>query len=93
MLIGDGKLNYGLEQIAEAYYRIQVDPYVQITQDFQSIQNPGYNKDRGAGFCLFGAFTPKLLTQYRQAPFEKARNGELRAFFYADAISKCRMFF
>ncbi|MGC2425380.1 MAG: carbohydrate porin [Nitrospirota bacterium] len=50
MLIGDGKLNYGLEQITEAYYRIQAGPYLQFTPDFQFIQNPGYNKDRGPVF-------------------------------------------
>jgi carbohydrate-selective porin OprB len=47
MLVGDGKLNYGLEQILEMYYRIQLGRYVQITPDFQYIQNPGYNRDRG----------------------------------------------
>ncbi len=47
MLLGDGKLNYGLEQVMELYYRIQVGRYVQISPDFQFIQNPGYNKDRG----------------------------------------------
>ncbi|MGA2192712.1 MAG: carbohydrate porin [Nitrospirota bacterium] len=46
-LLGDGRLNYGLEQITEAYYRIQLGRYVQISPDFQFIQNPGYNKDRG----------------------------------------------
>ena len=47
MLLGDGKLNYGLEQAMEIYYRIPVGRYVQISPDFQFIQNPGYNKDRG----------------------------------------------
>lgn len=47
ILLGDGKLNYGPEQALEAYYRMQLGPYVQITPDFQFIQNPGYNKDRG----------------------------------------------
>ena len=47
MLIGDGKLNYGLEQVFEIYYRIQLGRYVQISPDFQYIWNPGYNRDRG----------------------------------------------
>lgn len=47
MLLGDGKLNYGLEQILEAYYRIQIGKYVQVSPDFQRITNPGYNRDRG----------------------------------------------
>ena len=28
-------------------YRIQAGRYVQISPDFQFIQNPGYNRDRG----------------------------------------------
>ena len=47
MLLGDGKLNYGLEQILEMYYRLQLGRYVQISPDFQYIQNPGFNRDRG----------------------------------------------
>ncbi len=47
ILLGDGKLNYGYEQVFEAYYRVQLGKYVQISPDFQFIQNPGYNKDRG----------------------------------------------
>jgi carbohydrate-selective porin OprB len=47
MLIGDGALNYGLEKIAEAYYRIQLGRFVQLSPDFQYIENPGYNRDRG----------------------------------------------
>jgi len=47
MLLGDGRLNYGLEQILETYYRIQIGKYVQISPDFQYIINPGYNRDRG----------------------------------------------
>ena len=47
MLLGDGKLNYALEQVLELYYHIQVCRYVQISPDFQFIQDPGYNKDRG----------------------------------------------
>ena len=46
-IIGDGRLNYGLEQILEAYYRVQIGKYVQVSPDFQFIQNPGYNRDRG----------------------------------------------
>ncbi len=47
MLLGDGNLNYGLEQVMELYYRIQVCRFVQISPDFQFIQDPGYNRDRG----------------------------------------------
>ncbi len=47
ILLGDGRLSYGLEKALEAYYRYQAGRYVQISPDFQLIQNPGYNKDRG----------------------------------------------
>jgi hypothetical protein len=47
MLIGDGNLNYGNEQIFEVYYRIQLGRFVQLTPDFQYIWNPGFNRDRG----------------------------------------------
>lgn len=46
-VLGDGRLNYGWEQILEVYYRIQISHYVQVTPDFQHIENPGYNRDRG----------------------------------------------
>ncbi|MBF0542293.1 MAG: carbohydrate porin [Nitrospirae bacterium] len=46
-LIGDGNLNYGLEQIIEIYYRVQLWKYMQISPDFQFIMNPGYNQSRG----------------------------------------------
>ncbi len=45
--LGDGALNYGLEQVYEAYYRIQVGKYLQLSPDYQYYQNPGYNRDRG----------------------------------------------
>jgi carbohydrate-selective porin OprB len=46
-LLGDGKLNYGLEQIFETYYRVRLNQYAQLTPDFQYIRNPAYNRDRG----------------------------------------------
>lgn len=47
ILLGDGKLDYGYEQVMEVYYMVQVNRYVQVSPDFQLIQNPGYNCDRG----------------------------------------------
>jgi carbohydrate-selective porin OprB len=47
ILLGDGRLNYGYEQVLEVYYRIQLGSYLQVSPDFQFIQNPGYNRDRG----------------------------------------------
>jgi len=53
-LLGDGQLNYGQEQILETYYNFeQIWPRRpgpirwQVGPDFQYIQNPGYNRDRG----------------------------------------------
>jgi len=45
--IGDGKLNYGDEQIVEAYYSIGVVRSLWLTADFQRVRNPAYNADRG----------------------------------------------
>ncbi|TSJ43920.1 carbohydrate porin [Mucilaginibacter corticis] len=47
-IIGDGKLNYSTEMIAELYYKI--DAYQHkffLSPDYQFIVNPAYNKDRG----------------------------------------------
>lgn len=47
-LIGDGKLiNYGHEQIIEAYYSFNVWKKINISPDYQYVINPAYNKDRG----------------------------------------------
>ena len=46
-IIGDSKLNYGLESIIEAYYSAALLKFLWLTLDYQFIKNPGYNKDRG----------------------------------------------
>jgi high affinity Mn2+ porin len=46
-LLGDGRLNYGTEKIVETYYLWKVWKFVSLTLDFQGVENPGYNKDRG----------------------------------------------
>jgi len=46
-IIGDGKLNYGKEEILEAYYSVAVGKGVLISPDFQFIARPAYNRDRG----------------------------------------------
>ncbi len=47
-LIGDGKLNYAPELIAELYYKINAyQKKLFLTPDYQFIVNPAYNKDRG----------------------------------------------
>ena len=46
-IIGDGKLNYSSEKIIEAYYLYQPSKHLALTADYQYVQNPAYNKDRG----------------------------------------------
>src|SRR6202035_2054602 len=46
-MIGDGRLNYGLEKIAEIYYAALVYAHLWLTADYQFVQNPAYNRDRG----------------------------------------------
>ena len=47
-IIGDGKLNYAPELIAEAYYKVNVyQKKFYLTPDYQFVVNPAYNKDRG----------------------------------------------
>ncbi len=47
LLIGDGQLNYSPEEIVEAYYAYQVTKNFTVTADYQFINNPAYNADRG----------------------------------------------
>jgi hypothetical protein len=46
-IIGDGKLNYGHEQIIEAFYNAALSKFFWLSLDYQFVKNPGYNKDRG----------------------------------------------
>lgn len=46
-LVGDGKLNYGLESIMEAYYDATLRKGVHLAFDYQLVNNPAYNRDRG----------------------------------------------
>ncbi len=48
------KLNYALEQVLEVYYRFQLLRHVQTSLDYQYIQNPGYNRDRGPAHVFAG---------------------------------------
>lgn len=49
-IIGDGKLSYDLEEIAETYYSAKLFKYVFVTGDVQVINHPAYNRDRGPVF-------------------------------------------
>ncbi len=46
-IIGDGALNYGRENILEAYYTAHVWRGIYIAPGLQHVNNPAYNRDRG----------------------------------------------
>jgi high affinity Mn2+ porin len=46
-IIGDGALEYAPETIFEAYYRLQVLSWLQLSVDYQFVANPAYNQSRG----------------------------------------------
>ncbi len=46
-LLGDGRLNYGRENIVETYYTLHVWRGFYPSLGFQYIDHPGYNRDRG----------------------------------------------
>lgn len=60
ILIGDGRLNYAPEKIAEIYYGLRAAKQLTLTLDYQHVVNPGYNHDRGpiplVGLRLHGEF-------------------------------------
>jgi high affinity Mn2+ porin len=60
LLVGDGKLNYGPENIAEMYYDARIIQGITLTLDYQRINHPAYNRDRGpvsiAAFRLHAEF-------------------------------------
>ena len=48
ILIGDGQLPYpGLEQVFETYYSYALSPAWRVSVDYQFINNPAYNTQRG----------------------------------------------
>ena len=46
-LIGDGRLNYGRENVVESFYTLHVWRGFFPAVGLQYIENPGYNRDRG----------------------------------------------
>jgi high affinity Mn2+ porin len=48
ILVGDGKLPHpGDEKIVEAYYALAATKWLTVTADYQFVDNPAYNRDRG----------------------------------------------
>ena len=54
ILAGDGGLNYGWEQILETYYDLAIWKSVHATLDYQFVNHPAFNRDRGP-VSVFGA--------------------------------------
>lgn len=46
-MIGDGALDYGLETVAEVYYKLTLISAIALSGDYQLVVNPAYNRDRG----------------------------------------------
>jgi high affinity Mn2+ porin len=60
-IIGDGQLpNAGPEQILELYYKVAIFSFAHFTADYQLINHPAYNRDRGP-VSIFGL---RLHVQY-----------------------------
>jgi high affinity Mn2+ porin len=51
--IGDGRLHYAPEEILEAYYNWQPREWLGVAADFQGVNHPAYNQDRGP-VAIFG---------------------------------------
>ena len=54
-MLGDGNLNYGLEQLAELYYNFQLTSNIYLSGTYQLVVNPGYNKDRSGPVNVLSA--------------------------------------
>ncbi|MGO8672677.1 MAG: carbohydrate porin [Capsulimonadaceae bacterium] len=53
ILDGDGALNYGPEEVAETYYDFQIVRGVHTALDYQVVNDPAFNRDRGP-VSIFG---------------------------------------
>jgi high affinity Mn2+ porin len=54
ILAGDGALSYGWEEVLETYYDFQIWKTMHGAVDFQFVNHPAYNRDRGP-VPVFGA--------------------------------------
>jgi high affinity Mn2+ porin len=53
-MLGDGKLNYSWEHLAELYYAAKlVEKHLYLTGTYQFLVNPGYNRDRQGPVNIF----------------------------------------
>jgi len=56
IVVGDGALRYGPEEIFETYYRYTLSHNAAVSFDYQFVNNPGYNQDRGPVNIFAGRF-------------------------------------
>ena len=61
ILVGDGQLLHsGPKYILETYYSVAVFTFVKLSLDYQFVDHPAYNRDRGPvsvfGFRAHGEF-------------------------------------
>ena len=54
ILAGDGALAYGIEEILETYYDFAIWKTIHASLDYQFINHPAFNRDRGP-VSVFGA--------------------------------------
>ncbi len=47
ILVGDGTMTYGLEQIIETYYDVHIWNGLHAAVDYQFVSHPAFNRDRG----------------------------------------------
>lgn len=47
LILGDGALSYGPEEILETYYSLQATKWLSLSPDFEYAVHPGYNRARG----------------------------------------------
>ena len=47
ILDGDGALTYGSEKVMEAYYNFAIWKSIHVTLDYEFVDNPSFNRDRG----------------------------------------------
>ena len=53
IMIGDGGQTYGAKKIQETYYAMHVSRHVTLAVNYQHVNNPAYNRDRGP-VSIFG---------------------------------------
>lgn len=46
-IVGDGRFNYGIEQIIETYYNCQLKKNLSLGLGFTGVNHSGYNRDCG----------------------------------------------